>query len=53
MLFRSLRAAIVALAGALGVPVPEGRRRVLEEGDAEALQRVFDALARDRAWPEG
>jgi len=47
----ALRRSIVALAAALGVPVDEGRHDAISKGDAYALQRIFDALARDRTWP--
>jgi hypothetical protein len=35
----------------LGVPLDDAMRAALADRDAEALQALFDALVRDRAWP--
>jgi hypothetical protein len=33
------------------VPLDDARRVTLVTSDAEAQQRIFDVLVRDRAWP--
>lgn len=48
----ALRRSIIALAAALGVPVDDTRHDALAQHDADALQRLFDTLARDRVWPD-
>jgi predicted transposase/invertase (TIGR01784 family) len=47
----ALRRAIEGLCLALGVPLDAAMRAALADRDAEALQALFDALVRDRAWP--
>jgi predicted transposase/invertase (TIGR01784 family) len=48
---RTLRDAIQSLCASFVVPLDDARREALGVNDAETLQRIFDALVRDRAWP--
>ncbi len=47
----ALRRAITGLCQALGVPLDPARESSLTNSDPESLQRLFDALVRERAWP--
>jgi predicted transposase/invertase (TIGR01784 family) len=47
----ALRRSIEGLCVVLGVPLDDAMRAALADRDAEALQALFDALVRDRAWP--
>ena len=47
----ALRSAITGLCQALGIPLDPAREGSLAQRDPEALQHLFDALVRERAWP--
>ena len=47
----ALRASIARLCAALEIPLDDPRRAALAQADVDALQPLFDALLRDRAWP--
>jgi flagellar biosynthesis/type III secretory pathway protein FliH len=49
---QALRCAILGLCSALSVPLDPTREDLLAQVDVTSLQRIFDALVRNRAWPE-
>ena len=49
---QALRGAILGLCSALSVPLDPTREDLVAQVDVTSLQRLFDALVRDRAWPE-